>query len=130
MTTLQATLLEEATMARRAVVHLVDDLDETIIEDGDGQIVSFGLDGTGYEIDLTNEHADELREALSRYVEAARKTGSDRSSRARSAGRSRSSKSDVSPVAVREWAKSKGIEVSARGRIPQSVVEQFRTAGN
>ncbi len=117
-------------MARRAVVHLVDDLDETIIEDGDGQIVSFGLDGTGYEIDLTNEHADELREALSRYVEAARKTGSDRSSRARSAGRSRSSKSDVSPVAVREWAKSKGIEVSARGRIPQSVVEQFRTAGN
>jgi hypothetical protein len=35
-------------MARRAVVHLVDDLDETIIEDGDGQIVSFGLDGTTY----------------------------------------------------------------------------------
>ncbi len=88
-------------MARRAVVQLVDDLDETIIEDGDGQIVSFGLDGTTYEIDLTNEHADELRGALTRYVEAARKTGIDRPARARGTGRSRSSKSDVSPVAVR-----------------------------
>ena len=117
-------------MARRAVVHLVDDLDDTIIEDGDGQIVSFGLDGTPYEIDLTNEHADELRGALARYVESARKTGSARPARARSSGRSRSSKSDVSPTAVREWAKSNGIEVSSRGRIPQSVVDQFRAAGN
>ena len=117
-------------MARRAVVHLVDDLDETIIEDGDGQIVSFGLDGTTYEIDLTNEHADELREALGRYVEAARKTGSGRPTRARSTGRSRSSKADVSPTAVREWAKANGIEVSTRGRIPQSVIEQFQAAGN
>jgi hypothetical protein len=83
-----------------------------------------------YEIDLTNEHADELRGALTRYVEAARKTGSDRSARARSTGRSRSSKSDVSPVAVREWAKAKGIEVSSRGRVPQSVIEQFKAAGN
>ncbi len=117
-------------MARRALVHLVDDLDETIIEDGDGQTVRFGLDGTAYELDLTNENADEMREALARYVEAARKTGSDRPARARSTGRSRSSKSDVSPVAVREWAKANGIEVSARGRIPQSVVEQFKAAGN
>jgi nucleoid-associated protein Lsr2 len=117
-------------MARAAVVHLVDDLDETIIEDGDGQIVSFGLDGTTYEIDLTNEHADALRGALARYVEAARKTGSDRPARARGTGPSRSSKSDVSPTAVREWAKANGIEVSARGRIPQSVVDQFRAAGN
>jgi hypothetical protein len=117
-------------MARRAVVHLVDDLDQSVIEDGNGEIVSFGLDGTTYEIDLTNEHADELRQALSRYVEAARKTGSDRRARARSTGRSRSSKSDVSPTAVREWAKANGIEVAARGRVPQSVIEQFRAAGN
>ena len=117
-------------MARRALVHLVDDLDETIIENGDGQTVSCGVDGTGYEIDLTNEHAEELREALSRYVEAARKTGSDRPARARSSGRSRSSKSDVSPQAVREWAKANKVELSARGRIPRSVIEQFKAAGN
>jgi Lsr2 len=130
MTTLQPRPLKEATMARRAVVQLVDDLDDTVIENDDGQIVRFGLDGTGYEIDLTNEHADELRGALARYVEAARKTGGDRPARARSTGRSRSTKSDVSPVAVRQWAKSKGIEVSARGRIPQSVVDQFKAGGD
>ena len=117
-------------MARRAVVHLVDDLDQTVIEDGNGQGVSFGLDGTTYEIDLTNAHAEEMRGVLARYVEAARKTGSDRPARARSTGRSRSSKSDISPTAVREWAKANGIEVSARGRIPQSVIEQFKAAGN
>jgi hypothetical protein len=27
--------------------------------------------------------------------------------------------------AVREWAKSKGIDVSDRGRIPRSVIEQY-----
>jgi hypothetical protein len=106
----------------RTVVHLVDDLDETVIENGDGQTVRFGLNGTAYEIDLTNEHADELREALARYVDAARKTGTDR--------RSRSSKSDFSPVAVREWARANGIVVSGRGRIPRSVVAQFHAAGN
>ncbi len=115
-------------MARRAVVHLVDDLDDTIIENDDGQIVSFGINGTAYEIDLTNEHADEMREALSRYVEAARKTGSDRPARARS--KATQGKTQASPQAVREWAKANKIEISARGRIPKSVVEQFHAAGN
>ncbi len=115
-------------MAQKTLVYLVDDLDDTVIKNGDGQIVSFGLDGTAYEIDLTNEHADELREALARYVQAARKTGSDRA--ARTTRRARPSKTDVSSTAVREWAKANGIEVSPRGRIPQKVVEQFRAAGN
>ena len=115
-------------MARRAVVHLVDDLDDTIIENGDGQTIRFGIDNVSYEIDLTNEHADEMREALARYVEAARKTGSERPARARS--KARQGKAEVSPQAVREWAKANGIEVSARGRIPQSVIDQFRAAGN
>src|SRR4051794_5048713 len=117
-------------MVRQAIVRLVDDLDETIIENGDGQTVSFGLNGTDYEIDLTNEHADELRAALARFVGAARKTGSSRRDRTRGTGRPRSSKSDVSPIAVREWAKANGIELSARGRVPQRVIDQFKAAGN
>jgi len=115
-------------VARKTIVRLVDDLDDTVIENGDGQTVKFGIDGTAYELDLTNEHADELRGALARYVEAARKTGTDRT--ARTGGRSRTRSSEFSPVAVREWAKANGIEVSARGRVPQSVVKQFRAAGN
>jgi nucleoid-associated protein Lsr2 len=115
-------------MAQQTIVRLVDDLDETVIERGDGQTVKFGLDGTSYELDLTNEHADELREAFSRYVKAARKSGGQKSTVSKPSRTS--SKSDVSPQAVREWAKANKVELSARGRIPQSVIDQFRTAGN
>jgi|1186.fasta_scaffold171999_1 hypothetical protein len=130
MATLQATAVEGVTVARKTFVRLVDDLDDTVMENGNGQTVRFSLDKQDYEIDLTNEHADELREALARYVAVARKTGSDRPARARRTGPSRSSRSDVSPTAVREWAKVNGVQVSARGRVPQRVIDQFRAAGN
>nr|WP_298181013.1 histone-like nucleoid-structuring protein Lsr2 [Saccharomonospora sp.] len=35
----------------------------------------FALDGVGYTIDLTAEHADDLRSILTRYIEHARRTG-------------------------------------------------------
>jgi hypothetical protein len=116
-------------MAKRTVVRLVDDLDDTEISDGAGQTVSFALDGRQYEIDLTNEHADEMRAALERYVQAARKVGG-RQSRAEVTSRKSAASVDYSPQAVRAWAKAKKIKVSPRGRIPQSVVDQFRAAGN
>ncbi|SES67207.1 histone-like nucleoid-structuring protein Lsr2 [Geodermatophilus poikilotrophus] len=115
-------------MAQQTVVRLVDDLDETVIEKGAGQTVQFGLDGTAYELDLTDEHADELREAFSRYVRAARKTGGQKSTASKPSRTA--SKSEVSPQAVREWAKANKVELSARGRIPQSVIDQFKAAGN
>jgi len=73
-------------VATKTQVIFIDDL--TGEQLADGQTVEFGIDGERYTIDLTNEHADELREALARYVEAARKTGSERPARARSRGRS------------------------------------------
>ncbi len=47
---------------------MVDDLDGTEVQNGDGQTVSFSLDGKSYELDLTHEHAEELRAAFSRYA--------------------------------------------------------------
>ena len=38
--------------------------------------------------------------------------------------------SEVDNKAVRAWAASNGIELSTRGRIPASVLEQYRAAGN
>jgi hypothetical protein len=118
-------------MAQRTVVRLVDDLDDTEIVDGAGETVNFALDGRQYEIDLTNEHADDLRAALDRYVRAARKVGGRQTrARARATGARATAAVDYSPQAVRAWAKANKIKVSPRGRIPQSVVEQFRAAGN
>jgi len=47
----------------------IDDLDGSQAEG----TVRFGLDGTDYEIDLNARHAQALREALARYVRAARR---------------------------------------------------------
>jgi hypothetical protein len=116
-------------MAQRTVIRLVDDLDDTEIVEGAGETVNFALDGRQYEIDLTNEHAGDLRAALDRYVRAARKVGG-RQDRARAAGAKAAAPVDYSPQAVRAWAKANKIKVSPRGRIPQSVVDQFRAAGN
>ena len=58
-------------MAQKVQVQLIDDLDGS---EADGT-VRFGLDGTEYEIDLSAEHAQELRGALARYVGAARRAG-------------------------------------------------------
>jgi Lsr2 len=67
----------------------IDDLDGNAAEG----TVRFGLDGTEYEIDLNARHAQELRDALARYVGAARRAGGaarrcadDRSAGARPAG--------------------------------------------
>ena len=49
-------------MAQKVQVLLVDDLDGSEAS----STISFGLDGTDYEIDLNASHAAELRAALAR----------------------------------------------------------------
>ena len=51
-------------MAQKIQTLFIDDLDGS---EADGT-VRFGLDGTDYEIDLNAKHAQELRDALARYV--------------------------------------------------------------
>ncbi|MEU4537859.1 Lsr2 family protein [Streptosporangium sp. NPDC023825] len=105
-------------MARQQVVTFTDDItgkkaDET---------VSFGLDGTAYEIDLSSKNATKLREALKPFQSAARKasTSLSRKGRAKGSGGNRERSAEI-----RAWAKSHGIEVSERGRIGGKVAEAF-----
>jgi hypothetical protein len=62
---------KEAPVARKIQTLLIDDLDGSQAEG----TVRFGLDGTEYEIDLNAGHARALRDALARYVRAARRAG-------------------------------------------------------
>ena len=101
-------------MATRTIVSFHDDLTD---EPAD-TTVSFGLDGRGYEIDLTEENAEEFREMLDTYIAAGRKVGGTRRRR-----RGSSPVTDVDPKAVRAWAAAKGYEVSSRGRVPAAVIE-------
>ena len=106
-------------MARKTVVALEDDLtggpaDET---------VRFSLDGIDYEIDLSSQNAEKLRSEFDVFVAAGRRLrqrtfvgATPRVDRARLA-------------AIRDWARGQGLAVSSRGRIPESVLEQYHGTG-
>jgi len=108
-------------VAQKIQTLFIDDLDGSAA----GGTVRFGLDGTEYEIDLNAGHAKELRDALARYVDAARRVGSAR--RLPRGGR-RGSAGDLNAVEVREWARAQGIEVKDRGRVPADLIVKFRAA--
>lgn len=113
-------------MATRTVVELVDDLDGKKLANGKGETVQFHLDGVEYEIDLSNQNAKKLRKGFQPYIDAGRRVGGRR----RRGGHTRRVNTDIDTRAVREWARSRGLEVSDRGRLPQDIVDQYRAAGN
>src|SRR3954470_21384887 len=109
-------------MAQQTTVRFIDDLDGS---DAAGTF-DFAIDGRQYQIDLSDENAAKLRDALAPYVGAARKTGGR--------GRPRVDRQTVmadkpalsnnrdETAAIREWARANGHTVSDRGRIAKSVV--------
>ena len=124
-------------MAQRTIVQLTDDLDGKPIPDGKGETIRFSLDRTDYEIDLTDKNAKALRDTVSKYIAAARRTGSGArgagnrrgTGRRGSVGRGGNETSrDYDPKAVRVWAQSQGIEVSQRGRVPADLIAKFQEA--
>lgn len=115
-------------VAQKVQTLFIDDLDGSQADD----TVRFGLDGTEYEIDLSSKNADTLRKALAPYVDAARRTpGSRRPTRParRGGGSGSGSASGVNTAEVREWAKSQGIQIKDRGRIPAELIAKFKAAG-
>ena len=106
-------------MASRTIVLLEDDVDGSKAD----ETIEFGIDGTTYAIDLSNSNAKKLRGALDGYINKARKVSGKRSTSRKAAS------SAVDLKAVRAWAASNGIELSRRGRVPASVLEQYRSAG-
>ncbi len=117
-------------MAQQTTVRFVDDVDGS---DASGT-VTFGLEGKNYEVDLSDENAAKLRDALAPFVEAARKAGGGSAGRGRGRGRrqatedkpARSNREET--VAIREWARAHGHEVNDRGRISKSAVEAYKAA--
>src|SRR5450755_2326576 len=107
-------------MAQKVQTFFVDDIDG-----GEAAgTVRFGLDGTDYEIDLSTAHADALRKALEEYIGAGRKVGG-RARRGHGSGR-RTASGAPNSSDVREWAKTQGIEVKDRGRVPAELVVKFQ----
>jgi hypothetical protein len=105
-------------MAQRVHIVLEDDIDG-----GDAtETVLFGVDGINYEIDLSDKNASKLRDALAKYVAAARRT-SPRSRRS-----ARRGPTGPTTAQVRDWARTNGYEVSDRGRISADVRAAYERA--
>jgi hypothetical protein len=117
-------------MAQRVQVLLVCDVHE---DDTPGsQTVHFALEGANYEIDLCDEHVKDLHEALATYVAAGRRT-SGGGTRGRAAGRSaatgrRGGNDRQRTQDIRQWARSNGLSVNERGRIPAEIVAQYESS--
>ncbi len=109
-------------MARKVVVTLVDDYDGKSPAE---ETVAFALDGVEYEIDLSTQNAGHLRGIFEPWTSSARKIG--RASRSKSQT-SRSANDRARTVAIRDWARAKGIAVSARGRISAEVAQAYEKA--
>jgi hypothetical protein len=109
-------------MAQKVQTLFIDDLDGSEAEG----TVRFGLDGAEYEIDLNAAHAEALRKSLMRYIDAARRSPGTPRRPART-GR-RAGPTGLNTTEVRDWAKSQGIEVKDRGRVPAELVVKFKAA--
>lgn len=112
-------------MAKKVQVLLIDDLDGGEAD----ETITFGVDGVDYEIDLSNENAGSLREAIDKFVASGRRIGTPRGTRGtqRASRRGRGGEGP-DPKVVRQWAKENGIEVTERGRVPHAVAEQYKQA--
>jgi hypothetical protein len=111
-------------MARKTQVILIDDLDEGQAD----ETVTFGLDGSTYEIDLSSKNASALRDALAKYVGAAHRLARSGSRAGGVQGRGAATTDREQTQAIRAWARRNGHTVSDRGRIPANIVEAYHAA--
>ncbi len=103
-------------MAQRVI--LEDDLDGTT----PAETLRFSIDGADYEIDLSNDNAKRLREAMDPWVRNARRDGRKRAVRTRA-------EQGGTPTDIRAWARANGWPVNDRGRVPpQEIREAYERA--
>ena len=113
-------------MAQRTQVLMTCD-----VHDGDAgpaETVAFTVEGKPYEFELCDAHLAEFREATEIWSSHARpvspRSGPQRSRRARRSP----TENGTSTADVRDWARSQGIPIGARGRVPDELRAAFDAA--
>lgn len=113
-------------MARKTLVQMIDDVDGSVIKDGQGETIEFGIGGNLYRIDLNLKHSNELHEQLAFWIEHAEKVSGRRARKASASAAPARGKVDLQDI--RAWARDNGHDVSARGRISQEVQSAYEAA--
>lgn len=101
----------EGPVAQKINIVLIDNLDGTPAD----ETLRFGVDGGHYEIDLSADHARELRERLQEYVRHARTEA-------------RPPRPRHDAAMIRAWALQNGFAVAPRGRVHRDVLDAYYRA--
>ena len=109
-------------MATRTITELTDDVDGTSPA---AERIVFGLEGATYEIDLSSDHAHQLRAGLDVFIQHARRTGAQRIGH-----RDNYKRTTLTPDhrIIRAWARAHGYSVTASGRISPTVLRAYHDA--
>jgi hypothetical protein len=112
-------------MAKKITEIMIDDISGEELTSETGETVKFSLDGINFEIDLSHANAREMREALQGYISKSRRNSTN-------SGAPRRTSSGVNDPRelgeARTWLRGKGYTVSDRGRIPATLLAEFRSA--
>ncbi|MFJ1936638.1 Lsr2 family protein [Kitasatospora sp. NPDC088160] len=116
----QVSRKEDRPVVQRIQIVVEDDLtggraDETVF---------FALDGQRYEIDLAEANAESLRQSLAPFMARARRVRG----RLPKSGPHRPVQATISAAdaqEIRAWARATGRKVSARGRLPQWLIQAY-----
>jgi len=106
------------------ITEFIDDLDGSKAD----RTVSFAIDGTSYEIDLSKKNAAAFNKALKPYLDAARKVRRSTGKAPTRGGARRRRTAGPDLAAVRNWARANGHAVSDRGRVPATVLDAYSAA--
>jgi hypothetical protein len=113
-------------MAKQIIESVTDDLDGSAAD----HTIHLGWQGEWRELDLNQKNLDALAKVFDRYWDVARPDRSAPSrSRRRPAPVTREAGREFDLVQLREWAAQNDVAIPQRGRIPRSVVEQYKAAG-
>jgi hypothetical protein len=110
-------------VAQKVSVTFACDYDSKAIPEGEHHARAFSLDGRDYEIDLCEKHSKKFDEVLTRFADGARRvTGRVGRPKRRTAAHRQHS------ADIRAWARTSGVVLSDRGRIPSHVIRDYEAS--
>jgi hypothetical protein len=113
-------------MAVRKILRLVDDLDGSDAAES----VYFILNGTCYQVDLSEENFQRVRDHLKTYLQAAREVDYPVRTEEVPAARAIAG-AEGAPTSrdIRRWAREAGVVVCERGAIPKALIAAYHNDG-
>lgn len=112
-------------MAQTVKILMTDDLDGSEAT----ETVRFGIDGKQFEIDLSTENADKLREAVRPFASKARraKVGQPKQGELKLGSTKGKAKSAPDPenAIIRKWAQENGWTIGDKGRVKQEIKDAY-----